>query len=342
MKIKINTNVNNKTIPYSSFYSNKYLLKGLKLASKNGALFSATTALVLSTIARPIAIMSTPNTDKENKKHACAKSIASTLVGYGIMLFASEPIANAIDKIDKSPSKYLTPLTIRTLQNGEKTLNKSKSYMLATQIFKLGIGLAIALPKSALTCKLISPILKLFPKQEKNINKKQQIPNKKSKNISFKGFNHKLTENLAKGIGKIIDTKIIQKFANKYKDSNFAQHIMNLTDIVLTATFINRVAKDKNIKTKRKKPLIHNSIISTTMSIIGGYAINRALKKPTDKFIENFKKANHNLPELEKYLEGIKIAKPALILGTIYYIFIPLISTFLADRTDRMKTDFNY
>ena len=47
----------------------------------------------------------------------------------------------------------------------------------------------------------------------------------------------------------------------------------------------------------------------------------------------NFKKANKNLPDLEKYLDGIKIAKPAIILGGIYYIIIPLISTFIADRT---------
>ena len=43
---------------------------------------------------------------------------------------------------------------------------------------------------------------------------------------------------------------------------------------------------------------------------------------------------NKNLPELEKYIEGIKIAKPVLILGAIYYMFIPVISTFLADRTE--------
>ena len=48
-----------------------------------------------------------------------------------------------------------------------------------------------------------------------------------------------------------------------------------------------------------------------------------------------FKEVNKNLPELEKYVQGIQIAKPALILGGIYYIIIPVISTFFADRTGK-------
>lgn len=336
MKINANQNtINNKIINPSNFYSNKHLLRGLKFASKNGALFSATTALALSVIARPIVIMATPKTDKENKKHACAKSLASSIVGYGIMLLASTPIAKAVEKIDENPNKYLKADTIKTLQNGAKTLNKSKSYMLATQIFKLGIGLIIALPKSALTCYLITPILKIFPKKE--TKQKERIYKQNSKIISFKGIKHHITENIAKGIGAIIDNKQLQKFVQKYKDTNFAQHIMNTTDVVLTASFIKQVTKDKNIEKKRKKPLIHNSVIATTLSITGGYVLNKLLKKPTDKFIENFKIANKNLPELERYIEGIKIAKPTIILGTIYYIFIPLISTFLADRTEKIK-----
>ena len=110
---------------------------------------------------------------------------------------------------------------------------------------------------------------------------------------------------------------------------------MNMTDVVLTASFINRTAKSKKIENDRKKALIYNSAISTGLSISGGYAIHHYTRKPTEKFIKKFKEANKNSPLLEKYIEGIKIAKPALILGGIYYIFIPIISTFLADRADK-------
>ena len=41
--------------------------------------------------------------------------------------------------------------------------------------------------------------------------------------------------------------------------------------------------------------------------------------------------ANKNAPKLDKYLEGIKVAKPVLILGGLYYIVAPIVSTILAE-----------
>ena len=66
-----------------SIYTNKFLKKGLEFASDRSALFVGSVSLALSTVARPIAIMSTPKTDKENKKYACARSLASSAIGYG-------------------------------------------------------------------------------------------------------------------------------------------------------------------------------------------------------------------------------------------------------------------
>ena len=71
------------------------------------------------------------------------------------------------------------------------------------------------------------------------------------------------------------------------------------------------------------------------MSIASSYLIDKLLAKPTEKFIQNFKKANKGLPNLEKQVEGIKIAKPILIMAGIYYAIIPLISTYLADRIEK-------
>ena len=98
-----------------------------------------------------------------------------------------------------------------------------------------------------------------------------------------------------------------------------------------------KTAKNKKIEQDRKKALMYNAGISTGLCIAGSYIIDKALKKPTEKFIENFRKANKKSPKLEKYVEGIRVAKPALILGGIYYIIIPVISTFLADRFDKNK-----
>ena len=296
-----------------SIYTNRIFKKGLEFASNKSAIFVGSVSLALSTIARPIAILSTPNTDKENKKYACIKSFASTAVGYGLMLGASLPVSNALNEIDKNKTKYLKPQTL-------KRLSTPKKYAFATQLFNLGLGFLIAIPKSILTCALIPPFMaKIFPKKENQ-----------QKNISFTG-------NLSKGIGKLIDTNAVQKLTEKFHNTNFEQHIMCLTDVVATGTFITQTAKNKKIEQDRKNALMYNAGISTGLCIAGSYIIDKALKKPTEKFIENFRKANKNSPKLEKYVEGIRVAKPALILGGIYYIIIPVISTFLADRFDKNK-----
>lgn len=301
-------------------YNSKILKKGLEFAAKNGTLFTATASLALSTVARPLAILATPNTDKENKKYASAKSLASSAVGYILMLAASLPVAKAVQKIDENPSSYLKETTINTLKANEKYLTKSKRYTFATQLFKLGLGFVVAVPKSIMTCALIPPIMsKIFPKKEK-----------KDKNITFTG-------SLAKGFGKIMDTKFVQRMAEKFHNTNFEQHIICMTDALATGAFIEQTRRSKKIEQDRKKALMYNAGISTALCIGGSYVIDRALKKPTERFIEKFKLANASSPKLDKYIEGIRVAKPALIMGGIYYIAIPFVSTFLADRFEKKK-----
>jgi len=303
-------------------YNNKLFKKGLEFAADNGALFVATTSLALSTIARPIAIMSTPKTDIENRKYATAKSLASSAIGYILMLTASLPLAKSMKKIEKNPKKYLKTETINSLKSGEKILAKSKRYNFATQLFKLGLGFLIAVPKSIMTCNLIPPIM------QNVFNKNKQ----KNNEPTFTG--------LSKSIGKIIDTKAVKNLTEKFHNTNFEQHIISATDALATGTFIIQTSKSKKIEQDRKKALMYNAGISTTLCIAGGYAINNITKKPTDKFIKNFREANKNSPKLEKYIEGIRIAKPALILGSLYYIAIPFISTFLADRFDKKSNSY--
>jgi len=302
-------------------YTNKLFKKGLEFAANNGTLFVATASLALSTVARPIAIMSAPKTEKENRQYAASKSIASSL-GYALMLTATIPLAKSIKKIDETPKNYLKEKTITALQNGEKTLTKSSKYKFATQLFKLGLGFLIAVPKSILTCTLIPNIMNVF-------NKKPETDTKKSKDINFTG--------LEKPIAKIIEMPIIQKLANKFHKTNYEQHIISATDILATGAFITQTQKSEKIKENRKKTLIYNSAISTGLSITGGYLINDMTKKSTNRFIKNFRQANKNSPKLDKYIEGIKIAKPAMILGGLYYIAIPLISTFTAERINKQK-----
>ena len=308
-----------------AIYNSKILKKGLEFAADNGSLFVATASLALSTVARPIAIMAAPKTDLENKKYACAKSLASSAVGYFLMLAASSPVAKAVKNIDKRPYEYLKKSTVENLKAGEKSLKASSRYKFASQLFKLGLGFVIAVPKSIMTCSLIPPFMSVL--FNKKVNNEQ-----KDKQISFTGSGSK---SLSKLIGKAMDTSFIQKMSEKFHNTNFEQHIISLTDAAATMAFIAQTARSRKIEQSRKKALMYNAAISTGLCIAGGYAINGLLEKPTEKFIKNFAQANKNSPKLGKYIEGIKVAKPALILGGIYYIIIPLISTFLADRFDR-------
>lgn len=335
----------------NSFYRSKYLKSGLEFASKNGALFCEGTSFGLAAI-RPLAIYLTPNTDKENKKLACTKSVVSSAIGFGVMLGVSTPIAKSIDKIDKNPSKYISDKTIDNLKEGGKKLTSSKPYQFITQLFRLGIRTVMSVPKSIITCALIPPVTALLfsnktlkdntkhytgnnaddlKKGNSNKTEKHKLTNKKS--LNFTGRCDCLTHNIA----KMLENKSLQKFTNKYKDTNYPMHITALGDTVATATFAVQTLNSKKIDNKRKAPLINNSIIATGLSILSGYGLDKVLDKPTERFINKFKAVNKDYKNLDKCVEGIKIAKPVMILGGIYYCAIPLISTFFAERIPNAK-----
>ena len=311
----------NSNITFQGLYTNKTFKKGLEFAAENGALFSAATIFGCSVGVRPLSIWMTPHVDKENKKVLCAKSIASSFAGYLMMFGISKPVANSIKKIDKNPEKYLSSKTIQNLKEKNETLQYSKTYTFATQMFKLGLGVVTAVPKALLTVAGLPVVMKkAFPhKQETN-----------RQNINFKGKK----DGLAKNIAKVINQDGMQKFSKKYKDSNFPMHIVALTDVLTTATFIHETNRSKKIEEKRKKTLAYNAAISTGLSILSGYIIDKLLDKPTEKFIQNFRKANKGLPNVEKQVEGIRIAKPILIMAGIYYTLIPFMSAFLSEKAE--------
>lgn len=317
--MKVNSD---RDISFKSFYTNPVLKKGLEFAADNGALFAATTSLVLSASVRPASVWLAPNTDKETKKTLFAKYIASALTGFLIMLGVSKPISRSIKQINKNPECFLKQETIDNLKVKEQNLVESDNYKFATQLFKLGISAAVAIPKAILTASIVPKIMQfLYPSQNK-----QKYNQDFNDNINFKA------NPIAKSIGKVFDNKNFQNFVEKYKDTNFPMHIIALTDALTTATFAATVAKNPDIEKNKQNVLINNAIISTFLSICLGYTSDKLLDKPTQKFINKFREINRNQPNLEKQVEGIKIAKPILLVGLIYYILIPLVSAFMSDK----------
>lgn len=306
-----------RDISFKSIYTNRSVKKGLELASSNGALFGASATVVFSAI-RPLSIMCTPKTDKENRKIAAAKSITSSIINLILMLGISIPLANSIKKIDETPCRYLIKNTIDKLKDKNKDLTDSKGYIFATQLFKLGIASVVAVPKAIMTAKGMPYIV-------------DAMSTENSSNVSFRG----VSESTAKGIGKILNNKKMLKFTDRFKDSNFPMHITAITDAIATLVFMHQAHNSSKIKSDRKKALIYNAGISSALSIAGGYTIDKILDEPAKRFIEKYKKINANDKNLAKQVQGIKIAKPLIILGTIYYILIPFISTFLAEKSDK-------
>ena len=95
---------------------------------------------------------------------------------------------------------------------------------------------------------------------------------------------------------------------------------------------MNQTMKNKKIEKDKRKTLAVNAGIMTGITIAGSYLIDKITKPATKKFIRNFKAANYGDPKLDKYLNGIEIIKPILILGGLYYIAAPVLATFLAER----------
>lgn len=317
---------------------NKFLLKGLENISKHPTSFSAGVSLFMSLGIRPVAIFATPDTEKENKQYAASNSICSGLIKFGMVEAVALPVEYGIQKIDGNPEKFLKPSTIKKLGG-----IGSKSYKLITQMIKLSTGFLTAVPKSILTIALIPVIMsKLFPNHSKEAPAQNMLAQDKSehnapapqKGVNFMGG---VSEKISKGLGKIIDNKTLQNFAlkNQDKDKDIAKHMTAATDILLTGSSVYRVNKSKDIKENRKRALNYNNIISTAVTLFGGYGIDRLVKSRTGKFIDKFKSLNASDPKLSKYVEGMNILRPALIFAAIYYGILPIFSTFMAEKIDK-------
>lgn len=173
-------------------------------------------------------------------------------------------------------------------------------------------------------------------KSQNKISNTNPFNTNKAFSPSFKrGF----SDNIAKGIGQILNKKQIQNIAKKFSrwDSDITKNISIATDLLLTASFIHQTNKSKKIDEDKKKPLIYNNLISTGITLLGGYFIDSAIKNNTQKFIDKFIKINKDNPKLNKYIEGINILRPTIIFAALYYGIMPVISTYLSDKIDKSQ-----
>lgn len=311
-----------------NIYSGKTTLKVLKYASDNPALVEKAATLALSTVIRPVSVLLTPKTDQREKEYMFAKTFASGVASFALTSLIFRPVSRAMDLISKEPAKYLKDETIKALKTTGKALDESKPYIFLKQSVKYTPAYAAILPKALITTALIAPIIELaFDHKDKKKEKIKALkPEQNAQNQSFKG------EHLARLIAKPLNNKKIQNFAINHQNSNLFIHIIALKDMLATGVFALLTHKNKKIEEKNKKPLILNAVLSTGLTLAGGFAADKLTQKPMNKFLENLAKANKDNPNLPKYIEGAKVLKPILILGTLYYTIIPVVSTFLSGK----------
>lgn len=136
-------------------FTSETLRKFFIMADNSQSVFGALFALILTGIFRPATIMALPGQkkNKDDKKYAAAHSVASGLIGYGIALIISSPIAKAMKKLEDEPDKFLTKYTVRYLRK-KGAVNTAKKYV------NILHEVILAFPRAAITIALIPPILK--------------------------------------------------------------------------------------------------------------------------------------------------------------------------------------
>lgn len=305
-------------------FRNERVLKGLEKVSKHPTSFSAGISLGMAGIVRPAVISITPDTEKENKQYAITNSISSAIVKFLMVETVALPIEHAIKRIDDNPQKYLTSPNF-------------KGYKFITQFYKLLPGLFTAIPKSMLTVAII-PIL-----MDKIFHIK---PPSKNEQLQKNEFNTKSGGNFKGGglsdlIAKTLNNKKIQEFAanNADKAENIAKHTTAATDILLTGTTAYKIHTNDNIKENRKNALILNNVISTVITLVFGYGIDKIVRNKTKDFVEKFKELNKEKPpeRIAKCVEGINILRPAMIFAFVYYGILPLFSTYVSDKLTKRE-----
>lgn len=159
--------------PGRLFADKKGRLAGFfQMAENNQAVFGALFALVLTGLFRPITIMALPSDkkNKDDKKYAAAHSVASGVIAYSLSLLISQPISNAMKKIENNPDKFLKSEKLAYLK-------KTRALKAAQKYVNILHEAVLAPPRAIMTIALIPPILKYVFGWEKQKEKRAEIKN---------------------------------------------------------------------------------------------------------------------------------------------------------------------
>ncbi|MBS4760350.1 MAG: hypothetical protein KHX03_06600 [Clostridium sp.] len=351
---------------------NKMFNKFLDILADNSLIADALIALGLTTIARPASIYIIPTKDPVEKKknnYQVAHSIATGVLGLATTIAVSEPIKRGIKKLMSNTSKYM--------KNDASYITEN------ARVFKETAGRLhqpIFLPlRAAATIMIVPPLLKAlglsktgetavsahdkakidysfmsfkgndsksfkgFSKIESSYDK---VNNKTShsNNPSFKGAGSLVTEGIAKGIGKIADTKTFRDFINWFAGcKNWFPHLIAGESLWLSGFYMQQTAKSKQIEKDQKLPMILNQGITALACTWGAYKLDGVINKKMDAYKEVYKRMNPQLEEkvMNRRLTGIRLLGPIVIFTTIYRFIGPVLVTPLANKISELIEPHN-
>lgn len=147
---------------------------------------------------------------------------------------------------------------------------------------------------------------------------------------ALNGFGEMITEGLAKGVGKIADTKGFRKFIEWFKERDkWFPHLIAAESLWLSGFYMYNTGKSNKIEKDQKLPMILNQGITALLCTWGAYKVDGVVNKQLDKFKTVYKRMHPTMEQkvMDNKLLGIRLLGPIVIFTTIYRFVGPVIVT---------------
>ncbi len=146
----------------------------------------------------------------------------------------------------------------------------------------------------------------------------------------------KVTDFIAKSLGKVLDTKTAVNIIEKTKKSKYLVANLNAAaSVVVSGFYIKKTLGNDKLDPEKKKTLAINQAVVWGVATVLGYSMNGAVSKEIDKVVEKFDTLNkHNVDKINlgKYKNGIKVASQLMIFDMVYRYLAPVVVTPIANR----------
>lgn len=143
-------------------------------------------------------------------------------------------------------------------------------------------------------------------------------------------------------VAPIINSKFVSKLADKTsKIKGMTDHMATAGSFVTTATYAGGTLTNKNLEKKPARTLALNQVLVTALSTVGAYTINDWMGNITKNMSYKFRDANMNHPNLERRVQGFKIAQKLLTFSLMYRYVAPVLVTPVASKIGKALNNNN-